>query len=106
VSSRITIKPTPALGFGGLIAIIVGVLMILGGGIAWAMVSQQLASENIYVAKDAPFFADRLVNDPLSAYAQAEAINKHALDGYRSRLRHHRLGITPISWRTTDRDRP
>jgi hypothetical protein len=80
VSSRITIKPTPALGFGGLIAIIVGVLMILGGGIAWAMVSQQLASENIYVAKDAPFFADRLVNDPLSAYAQAEAINKHALE--------------------------
>ncbi len=80
MSSRITIKSTPALGFGGLVAIIVGVLMILGGGLAWSMVSGQLAAENIYVSKDAPFLADRLVNDPLSAYAQAEAINKHALE--------------------------
>lgn len=80
MSSKITIKSTPAVAIGGLVAIIVGLLMVVGGAIAWGMVSQQLANERIYVSQDAPFLADRLVNDPLTAYAQAAAINQHALD--------------------------
>lgn len=80
MSAKITIKSTPAVGVGGLISIIVGLLMVVGGAVAWGMVSQQLANERIYVSDDAPFLAGRLVSDPFSAYAQADAINKHALE--------------------------
>lgn len=80
MSSRITIKSSPALAGGGLVAIIVGLLMMVGGGVAWAMVSQQLADEKIYVADDAAFFQGQLVNNPIAAYAQADVINKHALE--------------------------
>lgn len=46
----------------------------------WATVSSQLRAENIVVAEDASMYAGKQVAGPLTAYAQAEIINKHALE--------------------------
>lgn len=80
MSSRITIKSHPGAGAGGLIAIIAGVVMILAGGATWGLVATQLANERITVSQDAPFFQGALVQDPFTAFSQAEAINKHSLE--------------------------
>jgi hypothetical protein len=69
---------------GGLV-IIAGILMILAGGITWGAVTLQLKAENITVAAVTPanpgWLAGKPVVDPLTAYAQAAAINHHALAG-------------------------
>jgi len=69
----------------GRLVIIAGVLMILAGGITWGAVTFQLKAENITVAAVTPanpgWLAGRPVLDPLTAYAQAAAINHHALAG-------------------------
>lgn len=64
----------------GILVLIAGIIMILGGGLTWATVSSQLKAENIVVAEDASMFAGKQVKGPLTAYAQAEVINKHALE--------------------------
>lgn len=64
----------------GLLVLIAGVIMIIGGGLTWVTVSSQLKAENIVVAEDASMFAGNTVSGPLTAYAQAEIINKHALE--------------------------
>lgn len=60
-------------------AIVVGAVFIVAGIVAWIAVSVQLAAENITVSDDAAFLAGSRVQGPLSAYAQAEVINHHAL---------------------------
>ena len=64
----------------GILTLIGGVLLAVGGGVTWGVVQNQLAAENITVAEDADRLAGDLVNGPFSAFAQAEVINKHALD--------------------------
>ena len=66
--------------FAGIVGIIIGALMILGGIAAWIGVTIQLSEENITVAEDAAFLQGAPVTDPLTAWAQAEVIQKHALD--------------------------
>lgn len=78
MSSKITVKPNAGVGAIGLIAIIAGVIMLLVGGVAWGLVASQLAAENITVSADAKFMANKNVNDPFSAFAQATSINEHA----------------------------
>ncbi len=73
----------------GLIMIIGGILMILAGGATWALVTTQLKAEHIVVAAVTPENPGRLagkpVAGPFTAYAQADAINHHALDGAKGR---------------------
>lgn len=64
----------------GLLSIIAGAILILAGGVTWGMVQSQLSAENITVAGDADMFAGQQVKGPLTAYAQADIINKHALE--------------------------
>ena len=71
---------TKTARLAGLVAILAGVLLIVGGATTWAMVRSQLVAENITVAEDAAMFAGRQVAGPLTAYAQADIINHHALD--------------------------
>jgi hypothetical protein len=71
---------TTTARLAGLVAIIAGVLLIVAGGTTWGMVRSQLVAENITVAEDAAMFAGRQVAGPLTAYAQADIINHHALD--------------------------
>lgn len=65
----------------GVISLIAGILLIIGGAVTYVMVSQQLSDENIIVPDDAAFLQGDLVDGPFSAYAQADIINKHALEG-------------------------
>ena len=64
----------------GVLSIIAGIIMAVAGIITYVTVSQQLAAENITVPDDAIFLAGDKVDGPFSAYAQADIINKHALE--------------------------
>lgn len=64
----------------GLLVAIAGIIMMVAGGITWAMVTNQLAAENIVVSDDAEMFAGSEVAGPFTAYAEAQLINKHALE--------------------------
>lgn len=69
----------------GIISIVAAVVMIVAGGVTWAMITSQLKDEQITVPADSEFmngaFAGKPVGGPLSAFAQAEAIKKHATSG-------------------------
>lgn len=64
----------------GLVSLIMGILFVLTGGVVWGVITSQLAAERITTPKDA-FIAGAPVNNPLTALAQADIINKHALAG-------------------------
>jgi hypothetical protein len=70
-------KVIKLIGWAGILGAIV---MIIGGGVVWGVVSSQLRAENISVAEDASFLAGAPVVGPFSAYAEADIINHHALD--------------------------
>ncbi len=64
-----------------ILSILVGLAFIVTGGVAWGLVSNQLAEENITVPDDAPWSQGEVVNGPIDAFAQAEIIKEHALAG-------------------------
>lgn len=72
-------KSSGAARLVAIISIIFGLVAIGGGVTTWAMVTSQLSAENITVPKDSPLLPGAKVQDPISAYAQAEIINHHAL---------------------------
>ncbi|WP_206051819.1 aromatic ring-opening dioxygenase LigA [Nocardioides ferulae] len=59
---------------------LIGALMIVAGAVTWFMVQDQLSDARITVADDADFLAGDDVDGPFSAYAQAQIIDKHALE--------------------------
>lgn len=59
--------------------IVLGVVFIVVGIIAWIAVSMKLRAEGITVSEGAPFLEGWEVAGPLTAYAQADVINTHAL---------------------------
>jgi hypothetical protein len=79
-ASSLTDRTSTAIRAVGFLAILGGLVMIIGGGVVWAMVSGQLADENITVSDDASMMAGAPVVGPFSAYAQADIINHHALE--------------------------
>jgi hypothetical protein len=60
--------------------IILGAIFIAGGAVTWWAVQSQLSDENITVSADASAFAGDKVAGPLTAYVEAETIEKHALE--------------------------
>ncbi len=80
MSSTITVKPTKGVRGIGLFSMIAGIVFLIAGLGTWIMVTSELADEKITVSDDASFFAGRDVNGPLTAFAQAEVISKHALE--------------------------
>lgn len=64
----------------GLVAMIAGVVLILGGLATWYTVSTTLGEQNITVADDASCLAGNDVNGPFSAYCEAQIIDEHALN--------------------------
>lgn len=80
MSSTVTVSPAKGVRGIGLVSIIAGIVLIVAGIATWIVVSNQLSAENITVSDDANMMAGRHVNGPLTAYAQAEVINKHALE--------------------------
>ncbi|MFJ2299790.1 MULTISPECIES: hypothetical protein [Oerskovia] len=80
MSSTVTVRPAKGVGVIGILTVIAGIVMIIAGGVTWGVVTSQLSAEDITVSDDADFLAGRHVNGPFTAYAQAEVINKHALE--------------------------
>ena len=64
----------------GIIVMVVGVIFAVAGVVTYFIVSNELASENITVSKDANYFAGKDVKGPFTAYSEAETISKHALE--------------------------
>jgi hypothetical protein len=64
----------------GILVIVAGVILIGAGIVTWFVVQDQLSDEQIVVAEDADRFAGEPVDGPLTAYAEADAIEKHALE--------------------------
>jgi hypothetical protein len=73
----------------GLFIIVAGALMFVAGATTWGLVTTQLKAENITVAavtaENPGRLAAKPVAGPFTAYAQANAINHHALDGAKGR---------------------
>ena len=67
-------------GVIGIIVMVAGVIFAVAGVVTYFIVSDQLAAENITVSEDAARFAGQDVTGPFTAYAEAEVINKHALE--------------------------
>ncbi|WP_416342369.1 aromatic ring-opening dioxygenase LigA [Isoptericola peretonis] len=80
MSSTVTVQPPKGVRGIGLITLIAGIVMIIAGLGVWVVVSQTLSDEQITVSDDASMFAGQHVAGPFTAYAQAEVINKHALE--------------------------
>jgi hypothetical protein len=63
----------------GIAVLVLGIVFFLAGGGTWLVVESQLKDQNITVAEDASRFAGQEVRGPLTAYAEAEIIQEHAL---------------------------
>jgi hypothetical protein len=65
--------------FVGTVAIVLGICAFVAGIVVWGIVRYQLSEQKITVSSDAPFLAGKDVKGPFTAFAQAAAINQHAL---------------------------
>jgi ABC-type sugar transport system permease subunit len=61
-------------------AIVVGIVMAIAGVVAWVVISSTLSDQRITVSDDARCAAGDQVNGPISAYCQADVIDKHTQD--------------------------
>lgn len=68
------------LKWSSIATMVIGAIMVVAGIFTYATVSSTLSAERITVAEDASFASGSAVNNPLAAYAQADIINKHALE--------------------------
>jgi hypothetical protein len=64
----------------GIIVIVAGVVFAVAGVATWFVVQDQLEDEHITVSDDADNFAGDPVDGPLTAYAEANVIEKHGLE--------------------------
>ena len=62
------------------VSIVLGVLAFVLGIAVYVLVHNELADQKITVSDDAPFLAGDEVDGPFSGYAEAMAINDHALE--------------------------
>ena len=73
----------------GLIIIVAGLVMVVAGGATWNLVTTQLKAADITVSavtpEDPGSLAGKPVAGPFTAYAQAAAIDYHALAGANGR---------------------
>ncbi|RYV52196.1 aromatic ring-opening dioxygenase LigA [Pengzhenrongella frigida] len=83
MSTTTTNSTNPTVKLIGLLTIIAGAIMIIAGGVTWGAVTSQLKAEEIVVSavtEDEPgSLAGKPVAGPFTAFAQANAINHHAL---------------------------
>ena len=75
-----TTRGTTGVRVVGIIVMVLGALFVVAGIGTYAVVSSTLADQQITVSDDASHFAGKDVKGPLTAYAQADIINQHALE--------------------------
>jgi hypothetical protein len=68
------------VGLLGTLVMVAGLILSLSGAGTWTLVQTSLSDENVTVAEDAGSFAGQHVNGPFTAYAEAQIIEKHALE--------------------------
>ena len=73
-------RPGRGVRVVAILLLLAGVILVVAGAVTWITVQNQLADEKITVSDDAARFAGEPVDGPLTAYAQAEVIEKHALE--------------------------
>lgn len=73
-------RPVGLIRLLGIAVIVAGAILAASGVITWIVVQSQLADEQITVSDDADRFAGDPVDGPLTAYAEADAIEGHALE--------------------------
>jgi hypothetical protein len=78
-------RPPRARGTGplrllALAVMLGGLILVVAGAFTWYVVRDQLSDEKITVSDDADHFGGDPVDGPLTAYAQADVINEHALE--------------------------
>lgn len=73
------IKSSKSARLVAVLCVLFGLVAVGGGVTTWAVVTSQLSAENITVPADSPLMPGAKVQDPITAYAQAEIINHHAL---------------------------
>lgn len=85
--SASTPSPRRFIPVVGITALIFGLLFIVAGGVTWGVVTSQLKEQEITIPEDATFMnlGGKQVAGPLTAYAQADIINVHALAGTEGR---------------------
>jgi hypothetical protein len=71
-------SPDRKIRIVGWVVAVLGALFVVAGVGTYATVSHTLADEKITVSDDAAHFAGDDVDGPLTAYAQADVIAKHA----------------------------
>ncbi|WP_426564479.1 aromatic ring-opening dioxygenase LigA [Angustibacter sp. McL0619] len=64
----------------GVLVVIIGLIFVVAGVGTYITVANTLADEHITVSEDADHFAGDDVDSPWTAYAQANTIEKHALE--------------------------
>jgi hypothetical protein len=64
----------------GILTLIAGLVMVVAGGVTWFTVQGSLADERITVSEDSPRYAGDAVDGPLTAYQEAEMIERHYLE--------------------------
>lgn len=79
-STPTTDRPAHVVRLIGRAVVAAGLVMSFAGAATWITVRSQLADERIVVADDADRFGGDKVDGPLTAYSQAQIIEKHALE--------------------------
>jgi hypothetical protein len=59
---------------------VAGAILAVAGVVTWVTVQQNLADERITVSEDSPRFANDPVDGPLTAFQEAQMIEKHYLE--------------------------
>ena len=90
MSDTTTTRPAPEAASSGrsfgfvkissIVIAVIGAIMLIGGAGTWVLVQSQLSDEEIVVAEDASSNTGKSVNGPLTAYSQAQIIQKHSLE--------------------------
>ena len=83
MSSTVTSRKPVAII--AILSMVAGLVLIIAGGVVWGMISSQLKDEAITVSavteEEPGALAGKPVAGPFTAFAQANAINHHALAG-------------------------
>jgi len=80
MGSSETSSSTTVLRWIAVLVIAAGAVFAVAGVVTWFVVRDQLADEHITVSDDAERFAGDPVDGPLTAYEQANTIERHGLE--------------------------
>lgn len=101
------VKARKPVAIIGILSMIAGLVLIIAGGVVWGVITSQLKAEEITVSavteENPGALAGKPVAGPFTAFAQANAINEHALAGSGG-LTYAELGAKVTELKAADAD--